>query len=34
MIEYQKVYEHPFLGKFLLSKHDRNLKINNEQIEI
>ena len=30
MIEYQKVYEHPFLGKFLLSKHDRNLKINNE----
>ena len=30
MIEYQKVYEHPFLGKFLVNKHDRNKKIYNE----
>ena len=30
MNEYHKIYEHPFLGKFLLSKHDRNMKIENE----
>ena len=30
MNDYQKVYEHPFLGKFILSKHDRNIKNNNE----
>ena len=30
MIDYQNIYEHPFLGKFILSKHDRNMKIINE----
>ena len=29
--EYDKIYEHPFLGKFLLSKHERNINIENEK---
>ena len=31
MKNYNKIQEHPFLGKFLLDKHDVNIKINDEK---